>query len=190
VIELRAATADAWTEAVLEDFDSFLQDHASAERKASATALAMMTHYLDRRSLVTVMIELAREELAHFQQVYRLLDARGVPLGRDRKDEYVGALQGQIRRGSDPYFLDRLLVGGVVEARGCERFGMVASALAEPQLASFYETLALSEARHREIFVDLAREYFPSGEVDTRLSELLDFEARLIGTLPVRAALH
>ena len=31
---------DAWLDAVLADFDSFLKDHASCEKKASGMALA------------------------------------------------------------------------------------------------------------------------------------------------------
>ena len=131
MLELRVATADPWVTVVLDHFDDFLLDHAACERKASANAISLVTHYPDRRELVRQMIELAREELLHFQQVHRLLDERGLLLTRDRKDPYLNALLKQIRRGREEYFLDRLLVGGVVEARGCERFGLIATALEE-----------------------------------------------------------
>jgi tRNA-(ms[2]io[6]A)-hydroxylase len=194
MLELRAATADPWVTAVLDGFDEFLLDHAACERKASANAISLVTHYPDRRELVRLMIELAREELHHFQQVHRLIDERGLMLTRDRKDPYLNALLKKIRRGREDYFLDRLLIGGIAEARGCERFGLVARALeksgADSELTAFYANLSESEARHRDLFVDLAALYFDKDRVDSRLSEWLDDEARIVSELPISAALH
>jgi tRNA-(ms[2]io[6]A)-hydroxylase len=194
MLELRVATGDPWVTVVLDDFDDFLLDHATCERKASANAISLVTHYPDRRELVRLMIELAREELHHFQQVHRLIEDRGLLLTRDRKDPYLNALLRQIRRGREAYFLDRLLIGGIAEARGCERFGLVAAALEESgsdaELATFYANLADSEARHRDLFVDLAELYFDKDDVNRRLSELLDDEARIVSELPITAALH
>jgi tRNA-(ms[2]io[6]A)-hydroxylase len=181
MLELRAATADPWLTLVLDGFDDFLLDHAACERKASANALSLVAHYPDRRELVRALIELACEELHHFQQV-------------DRKDPYLNALRAQIRSGAKEYFLDRLLIAGVAEARGCERFGLIASALDKAgndrDLAAFYANLRESEARHRDLFVDLARLYFEKNSVESRLSELLDAEARIMSELPIAAALH
>ena len=194
MLELRIATADPWVTVVLDHFDDFLLDHAACERKASANAISLVTHYPDRRELVRRMIELAREELLHFQQVHRLVDERGLLLARDRKDPYLNVLLKKIRRGREDYFLDRLLVGGVVEARGCERFALIASALekrgTDAELAAFYANLAESEARHCDLFVDLAERYFDTDTVGRRLSEWLDDEAHIVSELPFTAALH
>jgi tRNA-(ms[2]io[6]A)-hydroxylase len=194
MLDLRVATADPWVRVVLDGFDDFLLDHAACERKASANAISLVTHYPDRRELVRLMIELAREELHHFQQVHRLIDDRGLLLTRDHKDPYLNALLKRIRRGRDEYFLDRLLIGGIVEARGCERFGLIATALETPatssELAAFYANLSRSEARHRDLFVDLAKLYFDKDTVSGRLSELLDDEAHIVSELPITAALH
>ncbi len=194
MLELRVATADPWVAVVLDGFDEFLLDHAACERKASANALSLVTHYPDRQELVRLMIELAREELHHFQQVHRLIDERGLMLARDRKDPYLNALLKRIRRGRDEYFLDRLLIGGIAEARGCERFGLIATALVkrgtDSELADFYANLSESEARHRDVFVDLAELYFDKDMVGSRLSEWLDDEARIVSELPITAALH
>ena len=187
---LRIASRSDWLAAVLADFDAFLLDHASAERKASAVALSLITHYPDRRDLVAAMLDLAREELEHFHQVYRLIDSRGLILAGDVKDPYVRSLRDQIRRGKDDYFLDRLLVSGIVEARGCERFGMIAEALEDPELQSFYRRITDSEELHRDLFIDLAETYFDRDRVDKRLDELLDFEAELVDALEIRPALH
>jgi tRNA-(ms[2]io[6]A)-hydroxylase len=194
MLELRVATADPWVNVVLAGFDDFLLDHAACERKASANAISLVTHYPDRRELVRQLIELAREELHHFQQVHRIVDERGLLLTRDHKDPYLNALLKQIRRGRDEYFLDRLLVAGVVEARGCERFGLIATALDVPgrdaEMAAFYANLTASEARHRDLFVDLAELYFDKSTVAGRLSEWLDEEARIVSELPIHSALH
>jgi tRNA 2-(methylsulfanyl)-N6-isopentenyladenosine37 hydroxylase len=187
---LRAATAPAWLDTVLADFDAFLIDHAACERKASATALKLVAHYRDRTRLVAALIDLAQEELDHFAEVYRRMAARGLRLGADVADPYVDRLQKEIRRGRDEYFLDQLLIAGVVEARGCERFGLVAGALEPGPLKDFYVSIATSEARHRGLFVELAREYFDAETVDQRLDQLLDAEALIVGELPLRPAVH
>ncbi len=190
MIALQAVSSPDWLSAVLADFDAFLLDHAAAERKASALALSLITHYPDRAELVAAMMDLAREELEHFYQVYRRIDQRGLRLGPDRKDPYVGAMRSELRKGRDDYFLDRLLVGGIIEARGCERFGMIAEALPDPALQRFYLGIAASEARHDALFVDLARKYFSRVVVDTRLDELVEAEAKILQGLAIRPALH
>lgn len=184
------ATPVAWTQAVLADFDSFLNDHAAAEKKASGMALSMALHYNDRPDIVAAMADLAVEELDHFRAVVRLLHQRGLQLARDRKDPYVNALRAAVRSGREQYFLDRLLLGAVVEARGCERFGLIAEALSAGELKTFYAAIAASEARHQGLFEHLARAHFPARAVDARLSEWLDIEAGIIAAQPVRAALH
>lgn len=190
VLELQIPTPARWVETILSDFDAFLLDHASCERKASATALAMLSHYPDRRELVSAMIELAREELEHFHQVIEVITARDLVLAPDRKDAYVRGLRARIRTGRDPYLLDQLLVGGIVEARGCERFAILARALEPGAMKEFYGSLAAAEARHRGVFFKLAETYFDSGEVARRADELLAAEAELIARLPIRPALH
>lgn len=174
----------------MSDFDAFLLDHASNERKASAQALSLVAHYADKAVLVETLIELAREELAHFQQVVRIAATRGLTLAPDQTDAYVLALRARIRRGSEAYFLDRLLVGAVVEARGCERFGLIADTSSDAALASFYREIADSEARHGELFVELAATYFERPTVEARLAELVTDEAEIVRGLAIRAALH
>ncbi|HYT32153.1 MAG TPA: tRNA-(ms[2]io[6]A)-hydroxylase [Thermoanaerobaculia bacterium] len=189
-MQLKVPTSPLWIEAVLKDFDSFLLDHAACERKASATAMTLLLHYPDRRELVSAMIELAQEELSHFGQVYERVAERGLVLSPDAKDPYVNSLTREFRQGSDPYFLDRLLVSGIVEARGCERFGLVAEALPAGALKDFYETLTAAEARHRGLFLRLARVYFDEATIAQRLDQLLDVEAGILSELPLRAAVH
>ena len=189
-MHLKRSTPSRWTEAVLADFDGFLLDHAGCERKASASALAFVAHYPDRRSLVEACLGLAREELGHFEAVWRLLDARGRTLRPDTRSVYMERLAKEFRQGSDAYFLDRLLAAGIAEARGCERFGLVAASLPEGPERDFYREIARAEVRHQELYLDLAREYFPAADVQARLDTLLAAEARIVEDLPIRAALY
>jgi tRNA-(ms[2]io[6]A)-hydroxylase len=192
MLDLRVQTPPAWLDAVFSDFDAFLLDHANCERKASATGLSFVARYPDRRELLDPMIEFAKEELEHFHIMYRICAARGLILADDYKDPYVNALRSQVRAGGDAHFLDRLLVSGVVEARGCERLFMVAEALTqrEPALSEPYLELARAEARHHAFFFRMARLYFSEDEVRARGGEFLDFEAELVKRLPHRAAVH
>lgn len=187
---LESATDPAWLQCVLDNFGVFLADHANCERKAAAMALSLVSRYADRPELVDAMIALAREELEHFHAVYHLLAARGLPLLPDSKDPYIGALHKLIRHSQQALLLDRLLVAGVVEARGCERFGRIAEGLPPGELKEFYLEITRSEARHGGLFVRLAKIYFPVPEVETRLAELFLLEADIVAALPLRPALH
>ncbi|MEM8610081.1 MAG: tRNA-(ms[2]io[6]A)-hydroxylase [Myxococcota bacterium] len=190
MLRLRCETDPAWVDVVKSDFDAFLLDHAACERKASATALKLVSHYSDRTLLVRTLIPFAQEELEHYARVMEIVLDRGLSTQPDEKDPYVGALMGLIERGPEQYFLDRLLVLGVVEARGCERFGMIAEALDPGPLKQFYLDITRSEARHHGVFVRLAREYFPAKRVEGRLGMLLDREAAIVQELPLRPAVH
>ena len=120
MLDLRVPSSSHWLQAVVDHFDEFLLDHAACERKASGNALSLVAHYPDRLELVSEMIQLAREELDHFGQVYEVIAARGLQLAPDRKDAYLRALRRRVRNGREHYFLDRLLIAGIAEARGCE----------------------------------------------------------------------
>lgn len=190
MFELKFKTPFHWTEAVLADFDAFLVDHAAAEKKASGMAMSMLSHYPDREKLVKAMVNLCIEEMTHFRQVLKILYERGLTPGADTKDEYVNQFRKHFRKGSHEYMLDRLLIGGIIEARGCERFGLVAQALPDGNMKQFYHSIAESEAKHQELFIDLAKEYFAEDVVENRMADLLDAEAEIVAKLPHTAALH
>ena len=188
--ELILASSNAWLSAVLADFDAFLQDHAANERKASAMAMSMVSHYPDKPDVLNAMIDLALEELNHFRQVVRLMQSLGVQPGNDEKDPYVNKLRKHLREGSDLYFLDRLLSAAVIEARGAERFALIAEAKVDPEIQTFYRTLARSESNHHHLFIDLALNYFPKVAVANRLDDWLRIESEIMSALEIRARLH
>jgi tRNA-(ms[2]io[6]A)-hydroxylase len=150
----------------------------------------MVAHYPDKPELVAAMIDLALEELNHFRAVVKIMRDRGLTLLPDAKDSYVNTLRRLCRQGSAGYLMDRLLIGGIVEARGAERFGLVAEALPEGELKRFYDSITRSEKGHERLFVQLAEQYFDSAEVQLRLDELLTAEAEIVNALPLRPALH
>ena len=94
------------------------------------------------------------------------------------------------RKDSEHYLLDRLLVFGLVEARGCERFYMLGQHMKDAGWREFYAGLAKAEARHHGLFIRLARHYFSEDVIRNRVDELLTAEAEIAQALPLRAALH
>jgi len=173
------------------DFDAFLQDHANCERKASAMAMSFVAKFPDRVEIIPELIETAIEELEHFQSVYEIMERRGVQLPAQMgKDHYVQQLVNECRSSREERFLDRLLLASIVECRGAERFRLVYENLQEPDLKQFYHQLWASEAKHGNIFVKMALNYFEENIVYKRLDELNEIEARVLQSLPLKPALH
>jgi tRNA-(ms[2]io[6]A)-hydroxylase len=190
-IDIATPSKQEWLDAVMNDFDSFLQDHADCERKASAMAMSFVAKYPDRKEIIPELIETAIEELEHFQQVYDLMQAKGIQLTHSiGEDLYVKALIKRCHSGRRERFLDRLLVASVVETRGAERFRMVSEAQKDPDLHRFYKVLWASEAKHGHIFVKMALNYFSEEEVYPRLEWWIEQESEIINQLEIRAALH
>ncbi len=190
-LDIGAPSPPGWIEAVLNDFGSFLQDHADCERKASATAMSLVAKYPNRLEIIPELIETAVEELEHFQQVYLIMQSRGIQLAHSiHEDLYIKALMRAQHDGLEERFLDRLLIASVIETRGAERFKIVADHLDDDELSKFYKILWASEAKHGHIYVKMALNYFPSEKVYKRLQWWVDKEASIISELPLRAALH
>jgi tRNA-(ms[2]io[6]A)-hydroxylase len=189
-IDLAVPTDPAWVNVILENFDEFLCDHAGCERKAMAFAMSLVVKYPDREAAIPALIEVAREELEHFQQVHALMARRGLRLSGDIADPYVNGLIALCRHGRDQRFLDRLLVASLIETRGAERFRIIAQALDDPELREFYRELWACEAKHGEVFVDMALNYWDQDTIYARLEELARAEGELIGRLEWRPSLH
>jgi tRNA-(ms[2]io[6]A)-hydroxylase len=188
-IKLIPSSGD-WLACVLANFDEFLLDHASNERKASSMAMSLVAHYPDKPDLVREMVDLALEELTHFKQVIRLMQERGLSMTPDEKDLYVNRMRHHVRGDTEGYFLDRLLSGAVIEARGEERFRQLAGHLKDQKLKVFYFALANAEKGHHRLFLRLALQYFNDELVDKRLAEWIVIEKTVIESIPVRSRLH
>jgi tRNA 2-(methylsulfanyl)-N6-isopentenyladenosine37 hydroxylase len=189
-IALKQTTSPLWLSLALSQFDSVLIDHAHCEKNAAANALSFLQAYPEVPGLPAQMARLAREESAHLAKVLELLETRGLTLGKDPGDPYVQALQKSLRHGAAERRVDRLLIAGIIEARSHERLALLAEAVTDAKLKRLYQELAISEDGHQRLFVRLALSISPASVVEARLNALTDFEADLIRTLPLRAAIH
>lgn len=190
-LSLKIESSSEWVECVLKDFDSFLADHADAERKASSMAMSFVAKYPDRTEIIPELIHTAIEELDHFRLVYKIMEQRGIQLNHSiGEDQYVKSLLKQCHSDREKRFRDRLIIASIVENRGFERFKQVSDHIADEELAKFYRMIYLSEAKHGNIFVEMALNYFDEAEVFQRWEELSEIEAKVISGLPIRPALH
>jgi tRNA 2-(methylsulfanyl)-N6-isopentenyladenosine37 hydroxylase len=189
-IALRTATGSKWLPHALAHFDEVLIDHAHCEKKAAANALSLLQAYPDVPGLPAQMARLAREESAHLAKVLQIMEKRGLVLGKDFGDPYAQGLLKLMRNPSVQRRLDRFLVAGIIEARSHERLALLASGLKEEPLRRFYAELAKSEDGHQRLFLRLAYAVGDAAEVEERLALFLDAEAKLVDSLPLRAAVH
>lgn len=187
---LKCSTDPAWLPMALEQFDRVLVDHAHCEKKAAAQALSLLQAYPEVDGLALQMARLAREESGHLAQVIQLLLDRRLSLGRDLGDPYAQRLQRVIRNPTGQRRLDRFLVSAVIEARSSERLSLLASALPDLTLRSFYRELALSEVGHQSLFFGIATRCQQDEDAGTRLDAILDAEAEILTEVGIRPAIH
>ena len=180
-----------WVEAVMNDFDTFLIDHAENERKASAMAMSFVAKYPNRVEIIPQLIDHAIEEMEHFRDVYTFMHERKLQMPQKiAKDEYAMTLMNLTRSGYNERFLDRLMLASVMETRGGERFRLVEEALEAGPLKEFYKVLWIIEARHGDVFINLALNYFSEDEVYGRLNYLNAEEGKIIQKMPIRPTIH
>jgi len=192
-LPLLTRTSPEWGRAVLEFPIPLLIDHAFLEKKAANNALDMLTRWPGEpvpAGWVETMTGVARDEASHLSQVVRLLGRRGGKLARHHKSTYANALRALVRKGGTGEMLDRLLVSALIEARSCERFGVLAEVCEDPELAAFYKALYSSELGHYNVFLRLATKLIDREQVQARWSELLESEARIIKDQPPGIGIH
>jgi tRNA-(ms[2]io[6]A)-hydroxylase len=190
MLGLQCESNTEWIARIKDSAGLLLSDHAHCEKKATLMAISILNRYPDKIELVDAMTDLAIEELHHFAMVTKKLKERGLPLLPDEGDSYAQALNEQIDKQEPKRFLDRLIVSSLIEARSCERFQLLADNVEDDDLRQFYTSLLASEARHRNLFLKLARTYFDADVVAKRLNEFEHFEASLVKTLSGEATMH
>lgn len=123
---LQLPTDPRWVALVENNIEEILTDHAWCEQKAATNAITIIALNSEYEDLVTDMLELAQEEISHFQMVHDIIKRRGFKLGRERKDDYVGELAKYMKANADGSrekgFVERMLFSAMIEARSCERF--------------------------------------------------------------------
>jgi tRNA-(ms[2]io[6]A)-hydroxylase len=185
-------TEPGWAGHALQHLDAVLVDHAHLERKAAGTAVRLLFQHPERLALQAPLAALAREELAHFEEVLAQLARRGVAFERQQPSQYAGRLRSAARSRDPERLVDTLLFCALIESRSCERLGLLAEALApvDASLAHFYAALERAEARHQNVYVELAETVARRDEVRARLAELAKHEAEVVATLPRAPRLH
>jgi tRNA-(ms[2]io[6]A)-hydroxylase len=190
MLGLAAPSSPEWLARALAHLDQVLIDHAHCEKKAASTAVSLLFRYPDRAAMLPVLSALAREELAHFEQVLALLAKRGIAYGRLKPSPYATELLTAVRSQEPERLVDTLLCLSLIEARSCERMKLLAEAVADAELAAFYRGLLASEARHHQSYVGLAIDVLPEAVVRVRLAELAAHEAAVIAAAPALPRMH
>lgn len=198
MLGLEVDTDPRWVEAASASVERVLLDHAHCEMKAASNALSLSARCIAHPRVARALVELAEEELRHFRRVLDELERRGIALEPPEEDWYAAELRRRVarsRRGleTDDVLVDRLLVGALIEARSCERFKLLAGALAgrSPDLAAFYDELFADEARHHRTFFDLAVEIAgDAAKVRARLAQVATLEASVVRELGSAPTMH
>lgn len=180
MLHLQSATSARWLAQVDRNLDEILIDHAHCEKKAAGTAMNLLFAYVDHVELAREMTTIVNEELEHFHQVLDLLEKRRIKFRKLPPSKYGRELNDLVRKHEPQRAVDRLIVAGLIEARSCERFSLLAEHVSDAELAAFYAGLFESEARHHATYVRLAMHYASSDEVLARLDELAAAEAALV----------
>jgi len=180
MLSLKTTSSQRWLDQVTANVPELLIDHAHCEKKAAGTAMNLLFAYVENVDLCRAMTEIVQEELAHFHMVLEILAARGIPFRKLSPSSYGRKLNDLVSKQEPGRAVDRLLVAGLIEARSCERFGLLRDHLPDKQLADFFGGLFESEARHHSTYVRLAKSFASEDEVCSRLEELSDAEAAII----------
>lgn len=180
MLSLQSASAGRWLAQVDGHLDELLIDHAHCEKKAAGVAMNLLFSYVDHTDLARAMTEIVNEELEHFRLVLDLLERREIPFRRLSPSSYGARLHELIRKPEPERAVDRLIVAGLIEARSCERFSLLADHVEDGELRDFYRGLFESEARHHSTYVRLAAGFAPEEAVRRRLGELAAAEAAII----------
>jgi tRNA 2-(methylsulfanyl)-N6-isopentenyladenosine37 hydroxylase len=192
MLGLKLPTDPRWVNIVESNIDDILTDHAWCEQKAATNALSLIINNPNYPELVSALLEIVKEEVAHFEMVHNLILARGKTLGIERKDNYVNELYKFMQKGGSrkSSLVDRLLFSAMIEARSCERFRVLSENIKDVELATFYRELMISEAGHYTTFIGFARKYGDDIDVDKRWKDWLDYEASIITNYGKETTIH
>lgn len=185
---LELPTDPRWINIAEKNIEEILVDHAYCEQKAASSCISLIVQYPEKEKLVEVLTPVVAEEWAHFERVIEELKKRGYGLGKQRKDEYVEALNKVIEKGGsrEHQLVEKLLMNALIEARSCERFKILWKNIGDEALSKFYYELMVSEAGHYKNFLQLAKDYMAEEYVMARWRKLLEQEAEIIASLKVR----
>src|ERR1041385_3445461 len=127
VLGLELPTDPRWVGVAEKNIGDILTDHAYCEQKAATSCISLIVQFHDKEKLVDMLTPVVTEEWDHFGRVIAKLKKKTLPLGPQRKDEYVEQLSKLIKKGGsrDQLLVEKLLMNAMIEARSCERFRLL-----------------------------------------------------------------
>lgn len=192
MLGLKLVTDPRWVNIVESNIEEILTDHAWCEQKAATNAITIITQNSEHEDLVTDLLAIAKEEIEHFELVHNIIKSRGLKLGRERKDDYVGDLVKFLQKGGSrkSAFVDRMLFSAMIEARSCERFRVLSKNIKDKELSQFYHDLMVSEANHYTTFIAYAKKYGEGIDIEKRWKEWIEYETSVIVNYGKRETVH
>ncbi len=128
--------------------------------------------------IISKMVLLIREELHHFCPVLKIMLDRGIPYANITASRYAKTLIQNCKIHEPQIFIDKQICGAYIEAHSCERFAALAQ-FVDQELAVFYVSLLLSEARHFTDYLELAAT-IAKNDITERVRFFGQLEAKLI----------
>lgn len=193
-LPLHYRTSEDWAATVLQRPLELLNDHAHLEKKAATNALELVNRWPEPNppeNWVAAMTAISRDEVEHLAVVCRMIARRGGRLTKSHANPYASELHKLVRRGQGTSELvDRLMISGLIEARSCERFALLASASDDAELKKLYQGLWASEHGHYKTFLQLAEQIQPEDLVRQRWEEMLAAESMIIRSQPPGPRMH
>lgn len=198
MLALVSSTDPRWVDVALADLPALLRDHVHCEIKAASNALSLAARVPELPTIARALVTMAKDEIDHVGTMMDVLAARGIALGAPETDDYAADLRKVAAasakgRPMEPWLLDRLLVGAIIEARSCERFRLLAEGLAargEAELARLYDELFAVEAGHYRMLAEAAEQLVGEAKARARLAELARAEGDIVGRLGERPTMH
>ncbi|SHJ63653.1 tRNA-(ms[2]io[6]A)-hydroxylase [Flavobacterium haoranii] len=194
MFRLKLPTDPRWANIAEGNLEEILSDHAWCEQKAATNAINLIINNSEKPDLVEEMLKISIEEMEHFKAVHDIIQERGYEFKRERKDDYVNELAKYMKKSSngtrESGLIERLLFAAMIEARSCERFRVLSENIQDKKLAKFYRDLMESEAMHYTTFINFARKYTETIDVEKRWNEWLEEEAKIIKNYGNKETVH
>ncbi len=180
MLHLASDTEPRWAAAAAQDIPSLLIDHAHCEKKAASTSLNLLFRYPDLAWLQRPLSAICHEEIEHFQLMLDVMAERNIAFCKQTPSLYAGRLMKVVRPNDPERLVDTLLCCALIEARSCERMKLLSETLPDEALRALYAGLLASEARHFQVYIDLATLASSREIARARLAELAAHEAAVL----------
>lgn len=180
-MELIYQTPTSWYTMAASQLETLLIDHAHCERKAASSAMTLINRWGHRNQQFAQQLSVfVREEMLHFEQVLRLIDAKGWTFTVLKAPAYMRRLSTVLNDQEPQRFLDALLFAAILEARSCERFKGLECVIDDREISGLYRRLHHAEQRHFLNYIQWAEHFFGHDITQSRWVTLTQHEASIL----------